>query len=145
MSGSKKARSTSARLFAVQAVYQSLRNGNRPIALLDEYLNHNVGMDLEGGEMVSPDEALFKSILAGVSNRSEELNEILKARLSSSDTESLLKSILLCGVYELIGHSDIDKPIVISDYINIAHGFYEGAEPKLVNGVLDAVAKENRA
>ncbi len=144
MSGSKKARSTSARLFSVQAVYQSLQNNQRPIGLVEEYLQHNVGMDLEDGEMVTPDETLFKSIMAGVTTRSGDLETLLNARLPSPDIELLLKSILLCGIYEIVGHPDIDAPIIIADYINVAHGFYAGSEPKLVNGILDAVAKENR-
>ena len=144
MSGSKKARSTSARLFSVQAVYQALQNNQKPVDLIAEYLQHHIGMDLEDGEMVSPDQVLFKSILAGVTSRAEELSELLKARLPTQDIDLLLKSILLCGLYELIGHPDIDAPIIISDYINVTHGFYAGSEPKLVNGVLDAVAKENR-
>ncbi len=144
MTGSKKARSTSARLFAVQAVYQSLQNGNEPIALLNEYLQHNIGMDLDEGEMITPDENLFKSILSGVSNRGEELGQLLKSKMHNSEPEPLLRAVLLCGAYELAGHTDIDAPIIIADYINVAHGFYEGPEPKLVNGVLDAVAKEIR-
>lgn len=145
MSGSKKARSTSARLFSVQAVYQALQTEKSPVSLLNEYLQHNVSMDLEGGKMVTPDENLFKSILSGVTNRSDELSDILKARLPSGEVDSLLKSILLCGVYEIVGHTDIDAPIIIADYLNVTHGFYAGSEPKLVNGVLDAVAKEIRA
>lgn len=144
MSGSRKARSTSARLFAVQAVYQAIQTEQRPINLVNEYLQHNIGMDLEDGEMVTPDENLFKSIISGVTNRSEDLGEILKGKLPSTEIDSLLKSILLCGVYEILGHTDIDAPIIISDYINVTHGFYAGSEPKLVNGVLDAVAKEKR-
>lgn len=144
MSGSRKARSTSARLFSVQAVYQALQTEKSPISLLNEYLDHNIGMDLEDGEMVTPDEVLFKSILSGVTNRSDELSIILTARLPSPEIDSLLKSILLCGVYEVIGHPDIDAPIIIADYLNVSHGFYAGSEPKLVNGILDAVAKEFR-
>ncbi len=144
MSGSKKARSTSARLFSVQAVYQALQTEKSPISLVNEYLQHNVGMDLEDGEMVTPDESLFKSILSGVSNRSEELSDILKARLATPEIDSLLKAILLCGIYEILAHTDIDAPIIIADYLNVTHGFYAGSEAKLVNGILDAVAKNSR-
>jgi len=144
MSGSRKARSTSARLFAVQAVYQALQTNKSPASLIDEFLQHHVGMDLEDGEMVTPDESLFKSILAGVTNRSDEIGAILSARQASPDIENILKSILHCGIYELLGHADIDAPIIISDYLNVTHGFYGGSEPKLVNGILDAVAKEIR-
>ena len=144
MTGSKKARATSARLFSVQAVYQALQTNKEPIALVDEYVSHNMGMDLDEGEMVTPDQTLFKSILAGVSNRTAEISEILKKRLPTQDIELLLKSILFCAIYELLAHSDIDAPIIITDYLNVTHGFYGGSETKLVNGILDAIAKEIR-
>ena len=145
MSGSKKARATAARLFSVQAVYQALHAGKKPVSLVDEYLLHNVGMDLEDGKMVTPDETLFKSIVAGVTNRAEEIPSVLKARFNAQDTDLLLKAILLCGIYELMAHSDIDSPIIISDYLHVTHGFYHGTESRLVNGVLDAAAKEFKA
>ena len=145
MSGSKKARATAARLFSVQAVYQALHSGKDPVSVVDEYLSHNVGMDLEDGEMVTPDQTLFKSIMAGVSHRFADLNDLIKKRVTSSDPDLLLKSILLCGIYEIQSHSDIDAPIIISDYLHVTHGFYAGSEAKLVNGVLDAIAKEFRA
>lgn len=145
MSGSKKARATAARLFSVQAVYQALHSSRQPVSLVDEYLAHHVGMDLEDGEMVTPDQTLFKSIMAGVSHRLDYLQDIIKQRVATPEMDLLLKSILLCGIYEIQSHSDIDAPILISDYLHVTHGFYSGSEAKLVNGVLDAVAKEFRA
>lgn len=57
------------------------------------------------------------------------------------ETEPLLKSILLCGVVELLTNLDDDAPLIINDYLNITHGFYEKQQVSLVNGVLDKVAK----
>jgi transcription antitermination protein NusB len=34
--------------------------------------------------------------------------------------------------------------VVISEYVDIAHRFYDEDEPGLVNGVLDALAREVR-
>lgn len=150
LTGSKKARATSARLFAVQAVYQAIQLGVSPSTLAGEYLEHNVGMNLEGNdfggaEMVSPDGHLFKSILAGVSSCADDIQAVLQQRVKpESQPESLLQAILVCGIYEILAHQDIDAPIIISDYLNIAHGFYEGAESKLVNAVLDTTAKNIR-
>lgn len=143
--GSMKARKTSARLFAVQAVYQAIQNKEPPSKLCDEYLTFRVGMDLEEGQMVEPDKEMFRSILSGVTERWGDLQQIIKPRLKvSNEVEPLLTSILVCGAYELLAHKDIDSPIIISDYLDITSGFFEGSEPKLVNAVLDGLSKELR-
>ena len=142
---SRKARQTAARLFAVQAVYQALQLKVSPASLLDEYIQHHVGMDLDGQEMVQPDGVLFTGIVKGVDERMTDLQQMIAPRLKNVAMEPLLAAVLLCGAYELLAHAEIDAPIIISDYIDVTHGFFEGAQPKLVNGVLDALAKEIRA
>lgn len=144
--GSLKARKTGARLFAVQAVYQAIQNKEAPSKLYDEYINHRIGMDLEDGKMVDPDQPLFRSILSGVTDRWGDLQQIIKPRLKvSNEVEPLLTAILVCGAYELLAHNEIDSPIIISDYLHITSGFFEGSETKLVNAVLDALSKELRS
>lgn len=144
--GSAKARNSAARLFAVQAVYQAMSLQKRPMHLIEEYLNHNVGIDLEQdgndeNQMVTPDQTLFKSIMAGVDGRREELETFIKPHLPNFDEkEMLLKSVLLCGAYELLAHTDLDRPLLISEYLHITKAFYDGAESKLVNAVLDKIA-----
>ena len=146
--GSAKARNSSARLFAVQALYQALHSDKRPMSMVEEYLKHNVGMDLTGEDapepspMVTPDETLFKSIMAGVDSRYDELIGFIKLHLPNfDDKELLLKSILLCGAYEILAHTDLDKALLISEYIHVTKAFFEGAESKLVNAVLDSLSK----
>lgn len=141
---SKKARSTSARLLAVQAVYQALQLKVSPSSLKDEYLTHRAGMEVDDVRMIKPDGVLFTNILNGVTSRWADLQQMILPRLQGRSVEPLLTAILVCGSYELLAHPEIDAPIVISDYLHVTHGFFEGAEPKLVNGVLDAISKEIR-
>lgn len=143
---SRKARLTAARLFAVQAVYQSLQLKVPPVSLLDEYLQHRVGMDLhEGDEMVVPDGTLFTDILKGVTDRWDDVMQLIAPRLTNTAMEPLLTAILVCGTYELLAQGETDTPIIIADYLHVTHGFFAGSESKLVNGVLDALAKELRS
>ena len=60
------------------------------------------------------------------------------------EIDPLLKSILLCGVTELLSHQDIDAPIIIDDYLNVTHAFYEKQQVSFVNGILDKVASTLR-
>jgi len=143
--GSLKARKTAARLFAVQAVYQAIQNKQPPSALHDEFITHRIGMDLEDGVMISPDQPLFRDILSGVTERWGDLQQMITPRLKiNHDIEPLLTAILVCGTFELLAHQTIDAPIIISDYLNITSSFFESSEPKLVNAVLDALSKELR-
>ena len=54
------------------------------------------------------------------------------------DFEPLLKAILICGVAEILANK-VDSPIIINDYLNVAHGFYGQGEVNLVNAILDSV------
>jgi N utilization substance protein B len=52
--------------------------------------------------------------------------------------------ILRAGTYELLARPDIPVGTAISEYVDVAHAFFEQREAKFVNGVLDAVAKAVR-
>ncbi len=141
---SPSAAARSARLSAVQAVYQSSQNKQSLRALAAEYLEHRSNMEIEGEALVRPDGALLKAILLGVDERLPELTTIVDANLKKDaadrDVEPLLKSILICGAYELMVGKH-DAPLVINDYLHVAHAFYERSEVGLVNGVLDSISK----
>jgi N utilization substance protein B len=56
-----------------------------------------------------------------------------------------MRAILRAGVYELIARSDVPLGSVISEYVDVAHAFYDKRESGFVNGLLDAIAKESRS
>ncbi len=132
----------SARLLAVQAVYQSSLNEQALKDAAQEYLDHRIGMHVEEEEIVEPDRALFAKIMNGVSERKKDLGQVIGANLNVSGerTDPLLKSILMCAAYELLAHQDIDSPIIINDYLNVTHAFFDKSEAGLINGVLDKVS-----
>lgn len=142
---SLKAQFLSARLLAVQALYQMKQNREAVKTVYDEYIKHRSDQEIDGQKLVSPDAVLFKKILYGVEERFVELDSVIKANLKkdASDrvVEPLLFSILICGAYELLSHSDVDAPIIINDYLNVGHAFFEKNEVALINGVLDSVQK----
>ncbi len=35
--------------------------------------------------------------------------------------------------------------VVINEYLDVANAFYDGDEPRLINGVLDKIARDLRA
>jgi transcription antitermination protein NusB len=52
----------------------------------------------------------------------------------------VLRAVLRAGAYELLARTDVPARVVISEYLDIAHAFFSGKEPGLVNGVLDRIA-----
>ena len=52
--------------------------------------------------------------------------------------------ILRAGTYELMARPDVPVGTAISEYVDVAHAFFDEREAKFVNGILDAVAKVAR-
>jgi N utilization substance protein B len=141
---SKKARLTAARLTAVQAVYQMALSDMSDKEAYQDYVERRMGKDQEGDDYVPADLELFSNILSGVSKNRDELRDMVLSALNGKKPEPLLQSIMFCGVYELMHHADIDAPVIINDYVNVAHGFYDQSQADLVNAVLDRQSKNLR-
>lgn len=147
---SATAKRNAARLMAVQAVYQMAMNYEAAPLVVNEYLGLRKGMEVDGETLVEPDESLFRDIVLGVAGRAEDLHGIVAANRNQKEgqnpaNEPLLNAVLLCGAYELLSHQDIDFPVIISSYVDVAKAFFTGHEPSLINGVLDGIRKVTRA
>ncbi|HYD18845.1 MAG TPA: transcription antitermination factor NusB [Patescibacteria group bacterium] len=145
--GSAKAKKTAARLAAVQVLYQMRLNNQDAKSAVREYISHRSGFTLDGDTFVPPDEELLESIVLGLQQRWGDVDNIVSAALADGkkgEVETLLEAILRAGAYELLAHGSIDTGIIIHDYLNVTNGFYDGQERKLVNGVLDKIAKSVR-
>lgn len=147
---SDTAKALSARLCAVQAVYQIMQNETPANDVLQQYLDNADKMEIDGEKLVTPNGALLKKILLGVEEKAIDLEGILAANYQPEkeekpNLEPLLQSILLCASYELLSHQEIDSPILINDYLNVTHSFYEKGEVSLVNGILDSVSNTIRS
>lgn len=136
----------SARLLAVQAVYQASLNEQSLESVSAEYLEHRISMEVEGEEMAEPDKALFSKIVSGVAERKSDLGGVIATHTKERGQkfEPLIKAILMCASFELLAHVDVDAPIIINDYLNVAHAYFDKGEVGLINGILDNVAKAVR-
>lgn len=145
--GSAIARKSAARLAAVQVLYQGRLNNQDLSDAMREYLRHQNGSAIEGQTMVPADETLLEEIVDGIKTRWTDVDDIVNGALSAGrkgEIEPLLQAILQAGAFELLSHGKTDAGIIINDYLNVTTSFYEGAETKLVNAVLDKIAKTVR-
>jgi N utilization substance protein B len=137
-----------ARLAAVQALYQRHME-NTPLArLLDEFHQHRLGETIEDVEYLEADIDFFNDVVRGVAARDEEIDTLLGEKLaegwSLARLDRTLLQILRAGAYELLARPDVPTGTAISEYVDVAHAFFDEREAKFVNGVLDAVAKTVR-
>lgn len=143
--GSAKARRNAARLAAVQCVYQMRQNGMDAEQVLGDYVNNRLGMEEDGDVYVAADMVVLRAILTGIEERSELLHEMVNKALEQNRPfdrqEQLIQCILLCGAEELFAHPQVDTPLIVSNYVEVAKAFYDGREPAMVNAALDAMAK----
>ncbi|MEM7444836.1 MAG: transcription antitermination factor NusB [Pseudomonadota bacterium] len=145
---SASARRRAARLHAVQALYNIDRTGQSTESVLGEFVRFRLGAEVDGDEYVDPDRPLFAAIVRGVESRQSDLNAIIDGALdkgmSSDRLELLLRLIVRAGTWELLAAPDTAAPIVIADYVDLAHAFYAGKEPGIANAVLDRIARTLR-
>jgi N utilization substance protein B len=143
-----KARSA-ARLAAVQALYQWQMEATPTARLLDEFHQHRLGREIEDVHYAAADVAFFDDLVRGVIAREEEIDGLLSGKLaegwSLARLDRTMLQILRAGAWELLARPDVPVGTAISEYVDVAHAFFEPREAKFVNGVLDAVAKAVRA
>ncbi len=137
-----------ARLAAVQALYQRDMEPTAIRPLLREFHHHRLGSEIEGVDYAEADADLFDQIVSGVDERQAELDALIAAKLTKGWTlarlDRPLAAILRAGAWELAHRPDATRATIISAYLDIANAFYDKAEKALVNGILDAIAKDVR-
>jgi N utilization substance protein B len=135
-----------ARLAAVQALYQMDVAGSGILEITAEYEQFRLGKEVDGAQYREADAQWFRAILAGVVEDQKTVDPVIRQALTEdwplSRLDSTLRAILRAGVYELMRRADV--PVPVSEYVDIAKAFYEDDEPKLVNAVLDRVARRVR-
>lgn len=142
-----KARSA-ARLAAVQALYQWHMEKTPLARLLDEFHQHRLGREIEDVHYADAEVAFFDDVVQGATARVEEIDDLIESKLAQGWTPARLDKtmlqILRAGTYELLARADVTVGTAISEYVDVAHAFFDEREAKFVNGVLDAVAKSAR-
>lgn len=139
---------SAARLAAVQALYQQEMEGIPLPRLLKEFHDHRLGATIEEAEYVEAERDFFDDLVSGVDARRADIDQAIAARLASGWTlerlDRPMRAILRAGAYELIARPDVPVGSVISEYVDVAHAFFDKRESGFVNGLLDAIAKEVR-
>ncbi|HZV18160.1 MAG TPA: transcription antitermination factor NusB [Sphingobium sp.] len=145
MAASRSKTRSAARLAAVQALYQLDMEQTPLPLLLHEFHQHRLGATIEDVTYHPAEEAFFDDVVKGVAARREEIDGLIAGRLakgwSLERLDKPMHQILRAGTYELLARVDVPTGSVISEYVDVAHAFYDKREAGFVNGLLDAIAK----
>jgi N utilization substance protein B len=106
---------------------------------------HRLGAELEDMHFADAEVTFFDDLVKGTIARRDEIDEILAGKLAEGWTlarlDKTMLQILRVGAYELLARPDVPTGTAISEYVDVAHAFFDAREAKFVNGMLDAVAK----
>ena len=144
-SGNKRSAS---RLAAVQALYQVEMTDITPNVVVVEYVKHRLGQEIDGDEFLPADATLFEELVQGTVAHQAELDALIVPALAADwpleRLEMILRAILRVASFELAHRIDVPVKVVITEYVDIAHAFFAGKEPGLINGVLDKLGRQLR-
>lgn len=141
-----------ARFAAVQALYQVELAGERPDAVSREFAEHRLARLFEPFEVDEPspdvDREWFLILVRGAWTARERLDPLIEGCLAEGWTLArcgfLLRAALRAGAFELAERTDVPVKVVINEYVELAHLFFDASEPAFVNAVLDRLAARLR-
>ena len=142
----RRQRSTAARLYAVQALFQMEASSQSVERVQREFEDWRIGVEAEGDASPEADEALFARILNDAVMWQARVDQMtdraLVARWPIDRIDPVLRAVFRAAGAELVAGKAPPR-VVISQYVGVANAFFtEGAETKFVNAVLDHMARE---
>ena len=139
---------SAARLAAVQALYQLHMDKISIARLLAEFHAHRLGAEIEDVQYAEAEVDFFDDLVLGTDARREEIDALIESKLGEqwkiSRLDKTMLQILRAGTYEIIARPDVPTATVISEYVDVAHAFFDEKDAKFANGLLDALAREKR-
>ncbi len=149
-------RRTAARVASVQALFQIDQSGDPADQVIDQFLRHRLGAETAGtskgnyeeGRIPEAEHALFSRVVraatAGQAERDVLLATVLPADWPIERLDPVLRALLRAGLAELAMSDGAPARVLINEYLDVAHSFFWGEEPRLVNAVLDRLARTLR-
>ena len=141
---------TASRVAAVQALFQSEQAHDSPEAVIDQFVRHRLGAlpgagGFEEGRVPRAEVPLFARIVREAVARQDVIDRMLAEALPSdwplNRIDPVLRALMRAGGAELTLPDGPPARVVINEYLDVAHGFFSGEEPRLANGVLDRLAR----
>jgi N utilization substance protein B len=139
---------SAARLGAVQALYQMDLAGTDVGEVLAQFSARATGDAFEEGQCGPADFPFLKEIVDGVVREQLTIDPVLNRLLDTgwplARLDATLRAILRAAAYEIMFMENVPARVAITEYLDVAHAFFHEQEPKLLNGVLNTLARQRR-
>ena len=140
---------SAARLASVQALYQMELSGADANDVIAEFVAHRLTENADLPTHEAADVAHFQDLTRGVVSHQKQIDQSIEKALSEDWTlgrlDATLRAVLRSAAFELLERPDVPAKVIINEYVDVAHAFFSNAEPGVVNGVLDTMAKTYRS
>jgi N utilization substance protein B len=134
----------------VQALFQAEQGPENPETVIDQFVRHRLGElpgtgGFEDGRVPDAEVPLFVRIVRAAVRQQDTVDrmiaEALPADWPMARLDAVLRALLRAGTAELAMEDGPPAKVVINEYLDVARGFFEGAEPGMANAVLDRLAR----
>ncbi len=137
---------STARLYAVQALFQMEAGDTTLEEVRDQFIEHRFGAETEEGTFVRGNVNLFETLIFEAVNQQAKIDQLtdrgLVAKWPIDRIDSTLRALFRAAGAELIVGKTPPK-VAINEYVDVAKAFFpEGREASFVNAVLDHMAHE---
>jgi N utilization substance protein B len=146
---------TAARVAAVQALFQSEQAQTNPETVIDEFVRHRLGAlpgpehlgggGFEEGRAPAAHVPLFGEIVRAAVRQQDRIDKLIAESLPPewpmARLDPVLRAVMRAGSAELLSTSGPPARVIINEYLDVSHGFFDGEEPRMANGVLDRLAR----
>ena len=146
--GRLSARRSTARLFALQALYEIALSGRAAADVIENFLTSRIAEETAARDYEPPDKRLFRDLVTGAAREAQDIDNLLIAVLAEDwpleRLETLLHALLRAAIYELGWCPEVPARVVINEYVDLASAFFSEGEPGMVNGLLDNLGRRLR-
>ena len=152
-------RLSASRLAAVQALYEIEIAGAETAGVLKFFVKKRwrevtlQDPDLKLGEgdkarLTEPDTIYLTKLVEGVVAEKDRivknLDNVLAGEWTSERLDVLMRMLLCTASFELIFELDVPKRVLITEYTDLAHAFYEDNEAAFATAILSSIATKLR-
>lgn len=134
----------------MQALFQSEQGSENPETVIDQFVRHRLGQlpgsgGFEDGRVPEAEFPLFARIVRAVAQQQDTIDRMIAESLPAdwplARIDPVLRALMRAGAAELAMTDGPPAKVVINEYLDVAHGFFTGDEPRMANGVLDRLAR----
>lgn len=98
--------------------------------------------------LTKDDKAFIQEILAGVEEKKDQLDEIIRQHSTGEWTLERVANVDLCilrmAIYEILYRDDVPNNVAISQAVELSRLYSEPKSSRYINGVLGAIERQGQ-